>query len=226
MNHIETANKGDNMKLLTQNSKMKKSGDNNIMVFNFGITAVKACPFAGDCKIGCYATQGAYNFSNARLAFDRRYELTKDTELFSKLMIAEINTKLKTATKRNKRLYIIIHDGGDFYSRGYLQTWLGIIIQFPMVTFYAYTKSIVYFKDLIPPANFKVIYSLGGKLDNMIDISIDRHAKVFQTEAELIDAGYINAGDNDLLALTDNKRVGLVYHGTKSYSNTSWDKVA
>lgn len=37
---------------------------------------------------------------------------------------------------------------------------------------------------------------------------------VFETKEEM-PKGYINASDNDLLAITKNKRVGLIYHGQK-----------
>jgi hypothetical protein len=54
-----------------------------------------------------------------------------------------------------------------------------------------------------------------------------RHAKVFDSEESLIEAGYVNASDNDLIApFSDNKKIGLVYHGSKKYTKTGWTEVA
>jgi Gene product 88 len=66
---------------------------------------------------------------------------------------------------------------------------------------------------------------MGGKQDAMINTDTDRHSKVFENETELASMGYIDASHDDMLALTPNVKVGLVYHGTKSYKNTTWNKV-
>lgn len=227
------------MKLLTQNSKIKKSSkDSPYHIFNFGITAVKACPFAGSCKKGCYATMGAYAFGNVKSAFDKRFDITKTPEFVS-LMSAEIETKLKTATKRGKTLLIRIHDSGDFYSRAYVSKWYDIMRAYPQVKFYAYTKSLPYFNiiattaagtdvtmiDPKKPSNFVLIFSQGGKLDHLINIYFHRHARVFETLKDLESAGYADASNNDLVAIGNNPKIGLVYHGNKSYKNTEWNEV-
>ena len=81
------------------------------------------------------------------------------------------------------------------------------------VIFYAYTKSIKFFKGCINiPKNLKIIFSEGSKTDNLINTAKDRHARIFKSKELLSAAGYINASDNDLKAITDNKKVGLVYH--------------
>jgi len=93
--------------------------------------------------------------------------------------------------------------------------------------FYAYTKQVKMFKDIVQdiPANFKLIFSYGGKQDNLINPEIDRHSWVFESTSDLDSKGYIDASQDDMLALTDNPKVGLVYHGNKSYNNTTWSKV-
>ena len=94
--------------------------------------------------------------------------------------------------------------------------------------FYAYTKEVNEFKKLKLmhwiPSNFTLIYSLGGKQDASISMETDRHARVFESEDQLNAAGYINASSDDLLAIGDNKKVGLVYHGNKSFKDTRWAK--
>lgn len=194
---------------LSTNSKLKRDG-----IFSFGIPAYKSttgmltCPAALTCIKGCYARNGTYNFSSVKNAQEKRLELTKDKELF----IAVIDTEL-----RKKKVKILrIHDSGDFYSKAYLDTWLAIIELNPNVRFYAYTKMIPLFKGLKLPANFTVIYSEGGKYDAQIDTANDRHSRVFSSIDALKSENYANTTQNDINAIGDNKRIGLVYHGVKS----------
>ena len=135
---------------------------------------------------------------------EKKYNITKQED-FVNLMNEEI--------KKKKAKYIRIHDSGDFYSIKYLNKWLEIAKQNKDVIFYAYTKSIKFFiNGLKLPKNLKIIFSEGSKTDNLINTTKDRHAKIFDSVADLLNAGYINASDNDLNAITDNKKVGLVYH--------------
>ena len=201
------------MELLTQNSKLKNTSKIiNKRVFNFGITAYKSitgkiiCPFADKCVKYCYAQKGAYSWSNVKPAFEKRYEITKQDN-FIELMNKEI--------KRKKVDFLRVHDSGDFYSNAYIQKWFKIANQNPNVNFYAYTKSIPLFKGLSIPENFDIIFSEGSKVDELINVKTDRHAKIFNSVDELEKAGYINASKNDLNAtkfFTNNHKVGLVYH--------------
>jgi hypothetical protein len=62
------------------------------------------------------------------------------------------------------------------------------------------------------PDNFTLIKSEGGKRDDMIDAANDRHARIFKTEVELLAEGYANASDNDLIAIGNNPKIGLLAH--------------
>jgi len=200
--------------ILTQNDKMRKtSKENNIRLYNFGITAYKShstgkitCPFAKDCIKFCYARKGSFIWTNTKKAYEKRYLLTKEIDLFK--------SKMTDAIQRRKASHIRIHDSGDFYNFAYINIWFQIMRENENVIFYAYTKSKMLFDefDFLPP-NFTVIYSLGSKFDNLIDKSIDRHSKIFESEAELLKEGYINASKNDLIAINKTShKIGLVIH--------------
>ena len=206
------------MNLLTQNAKMKKtSKENNTKIFNFSIPAYKTkagkitCPFAKDCIKYCYAQKGNYKrFPIIQQLMEKKYNITKQDN-FVDLMSTEI--------KKKKAKYIRIHDSGDFYSVKYLNKWIQIAKDNKDVIFYAYTKSIKFFKrtkknnnNWLLPKNLKIIFSEGSKTDNLINTLKDRHARIFKDITTLLNAGYIDASNNDLKAITDNKRVGLVYH--------------
>ena len=200
------------MNLLTQNAKMKKTSlKNNSKIFNFSIPAYKTksgkstCPFAGGCQKYCYAQKGNYTrFPIVQELMEQKYKISKTAD-FIPLMNEEIQKK--------KATHIRIHDSGDFYSPIYLQKWIDIAVQNTNVIFYAYTKSIKFFIDgLLLPKNLKIIFSEGSKIDNLIDVKKHRHARIFKSKELLSAAGYIDASDNDLKAITSNKKVGLVYH--------------
>ena len=200
------------MNLLTQNSKMKKTSlKNNAKIFNFSIPAYKTksgrvtCPFAAACVKYCYAQKGNYTrFPIVQEVQEKKYEISKQNN-FNSLMNAEI--------KKKKATHIRIHDSGDFYSVKYLQKWVQIAEFNPSIIFYAYTKSIKFFVDgLLLPDNMKIIFSEGSKTDELINPKTDRHARIFKNIDLLIAAGYIDASANDLQAITENKKVGLIFH--------------
>lgn len=234
----ETLTKYNVKSVLTQNSKMKKSGNTDLEVYNWGIPAFRAkdgfktCPNAGLCAAGCYARSGAYLFSNVAQAFENRLALSKDKN-FDFVMIDAISKALKKAEKKNKSVLIRIHDSGDFYNLDYTLTWFRIMKAFEKntdkVQFYAYTKQVEMFKgpsiNENLPNNFTLIYSYGGKQDDLINPLLDRHSMVFESTSQLNSQGYIDASENDLLALTDNNRIGLVFHHAKSFKNTKWSEV-
>jgi hypothetical protein len=107
---------------------------------------------------------------------------------------------------------IRIHDSGDFFSREYFEAWLDIANKNKHLLFYAYTKEVAMTKEYTQlPENFILIYSMGGKQDNLINVEVDRHAEVFPTFEELVEAGYTDQEDSDILAaLMPSNKVGIV----------------
>lgn len=200
--------------LITQNSKLKKtSKELNTRVYNFGIPAYKSatgkmtCPFAKDCVKYCYAQKGAYIWSNVQPAFEKRYQLTKLPRIFKRIM--------NSALKRHKVEYLRIHDSGDFYSAQYRDTWFEIMKENPQVRFYAYTKSVSLLIDEELPDNFDVIFSEGGKQDDLWNENEHRHSRIFSDLQSLKSAGYVDASNYDLLAtkwFSENHKVGLIFH--------------
>jgi hypothetical protein len=204
--------------LLTRNAKIKSTGDlHGERLFNFGIPAgfsasgLKTCPLAGSCAKGCYAKQGAYVWSNVQPSYEFRLQATLRPD-FVEVMVSEIKKKRATIVR--------VHDSGDFYSLSYIMAWFSIMTALPNVKFYAYTKMVPLFKRLQKenqiPVNFTLIFSQGGLADHLIDSTTDRHSAVFASEEALHRAGYVNASDDDLVAIGPNPRIGLVYHGVKS----------
>lgn len=202
------------MNLLTQNSKLKETSKKlGLRIFNFSIPAYKSsngevvCKYAKECVKYCYAQKGNYTrFPKIGELMEQRYELSKQS-IFVGLMNIEI--------KKKKANAIRIHDSGDFYSKEYLYKWIQIAKDNPEVNFYAYTKSLPYFKGVTLPNNMDVIFSVGGYRDKDINFGKDRHAQIFNSSEELEKAGYIDASKIDYYATkfhSNNKKVGLIYH--------------
>jgi hypothetical protein len=149
---------------------------------------------------------------------------------FYDIISQAIKVKLKTAIRQGKKLYIRIHDSGDFYSPEYYRKWLNVFMEFmgnDSVHFYAYTKQVKMFNALkaqgLVPHNFTLTYSEGGLFDQLIDVDTDRHSRVFPSLQALVQAGYADAHENDLIACGQSHKIGLVYHGHKS---KAWDTSA
>jgi len=222
------------VRLLTQNSKMRKSSLDGLTVVNWtipafqSVTGLRTCPNAGLCAVGCYARSGTYRFGNVASAHEAKLELTQ-TDEFVPMMILEIESWLRRRSV--SMLKIRIHDSGDFYSLEYFNKWIRIMSYFgtdERVTFYAYSKQVKMIKEYGNlPTSFRVIYSFGGKEDRYIDTDNDFHSMVFESVVELGVAGYSDGTHDDLVAAVgNNKKIGLVYHGQKSYGNTGWGKVS
>lgn len=166
---------------------------------------LNVCPSAGVCAKHCYALKGTFRFKNVRAAHLRNLMMiVDDIEGWEQQMTAEV-TRLKGG-------YVRIHDGGDFFSQEYLEAWLRIMRAAPHIVFYAYTKEIKMFKEIVEPdfpENFKFIYSYGGKYDHLITED-DRRADIFPDNESLENAGYVNQADSDLLAINGPKEVGIV----------------
>lgn len=192
-------------KLLTQNSELKKDGIYNWTLPAFGVKLtngrnMNVCPNAGACAPVCYARSGTYNFSNVKRRHIANLEyILEEPEVWYEQMVAEVS-KPKMAGK-----FVRIHDAGDFFSEDYLNLWLRIARAVPQVTFYCYTKEVSLFKRVVEPncpENFRYLYSMGGKEDHLVDKEKDRHADVFPDDAAILDAGYMNQTESDLMAIT------------------------
>ena len=195
--------------LLSQTDKVRYS--NGPTIHTFGIPAFKAkdgtvtCPYADLCVEDCYARKRRYKWAATVNAQERKLSLTK-YDSFVDLMSMEIEQK--------KVKVLRIHDSGDFYSPSYFKKWMEICRTNTNVQFYAYTKSIPYFRRLkhIVPDNLTSILSFGGKCDHLIDRTKDRHSEIFETQYQLRKNGYANASKNDSLAYSSkNNRIGLTW---------------
>ncbi|MCZ1012057.1 GP88 family protein [Streptomyces lydicus] len=233
--------------LLSQNERMKKQG-----IFSWTLPAwvvrltdeapdgtttvrtVNVCPSAGVCAKACYALgadSGYIRFPAARARHLRNLRMVLDTPLlWREQMAAELRHPRYQPDHAKGRLgHIRIHDAGDFFDDSYTRMWLEIMKGAPRgLTFYAYTKQVSRFRRLVEtnqPANFKFVYSKGGKEDHLIDPVRDRHADVFPTLAELEAAGYSSQAASDVLAIYGPPRVGMTVNRPRKHLTASFGQL-
>lgn len=193
----------ENHRVSWGNSKLKADG-----IASFNIPPVSTCPARDKCEKICYATQGNQWMPSG---YKRRVAAFKSTlaDDFIEIMVSHL---------KSERVKVLrIHDSGDFYSPQYMLKWFEIARQLPNVIFYAYTKQIILMQKLYhkKPENLKLIQSLGGKFDSLIDFT-KPHAKIFTSVNELNDAGYVDTSVSDKPAATLGvDKIGLVIHGVK-----------
>jgi hypothetical protein len=105
-----------------------------------------------------------------------------------KTFVSRITSEL-AKVKKNKQIYVRIHDSGDFYSPTYFAKWLEIARLNPSVRFYAYTKSHSFIRgNFAIPENMDLIFSLGSTKDELINTETERHSKIFQSSEDMENA--------------------------------------
>ena len=145
--------------ILSINSKMAKSSDDNSMTINIGIPALRGlvydidkgvfyiintCPGAGACASFCYARQGSYvMFPDVFVKQTRILNLLMNyPQRFEKLLLRELESvALKNPDRSIKMRW---NDAGDFFSDDYFKIALNITKQLKSegydVDSYAYSK--------------------------------------------------------------------------------------
>ncbi|MEU0924525.1 GP88 family protein [Streptomyces malaysiensis] len=198
--------------LLTQNREMRAIG-----AWNWTLPAwagrlpdgrtYNACPSAGICRHVCYARHGTYTWPivKAKHQANLRFVLD-DLPGWEQAMIAELGGE------KFRGVWVRIHDSGDFFSDAYTRSWLRVARARPAVNFYAYTKEVARFRDLVepdPPDNFLWVFSFGGAQDAALDPERDRVADVFPDEEAIAAAGWHSQEASDLLAVLGPRLVGI-----------------
>lgn len=173
-------------------------------------SGVVTCPYAGACAGPCYAGQGRFNMDSAKQVREINLDaiLNSSPGEFVRMALEDLRSMRGLTHMR-------VHDSGDFFRKSYYKSWIKIAQGIPEITFYAYTKSIPFLSWDDHPKNFRVTQSLGGKRDHQV--SFDQPvARIFESERARRGAGYCDGGKSDIPAIIGAKKIGLVYHGSRS----------
>lgn len=122
--------------IIAQNAKMEKSGNENMLVYNMGIPAlrglvydadektfyvVNTCPGAGSCVKVCYARRGRYVIqSNIFIKQTRVLNLLLNyPDKFKKILKREL--EVVAIKNSNKKIMFRWNDAGDFFTKKYFE---------------------------------------------------------------------------------------------------------
>lgn len=202
--------------LSTGNAKLNKPNGGHYNIIGWGVPAdydvmlmgkrFNTCPGALACKAPCYAKVGFYAMENVKRA--------KMNNLRASVLPGFVDNIVSELKRRRSYNTVRIHDAGDFYSQEYYNKWCDIARALPDRIFYAYTKALHLDLYSNKPENLRIIQSLGGRYDSLVDLSRP-HSRIFATHEARIAAGYIDGNINDIPAIEGETRIGLVYHGQK-----------
>jgi hypothetical protein len=147
------------------------------------------------------------------------YRISKG-DTFVPQMVEEIQALIDKGHKQKKKVYIRLHDSGDWYDKDYVNKWKEIISCFGGVQFYCYTKSHVLLNKLGMGEleNFTIIPSKGGKDDAKIKgpcafvvpvgtTTLPANCEFGDMDDDLHSVDCIKAG----------KSVALMAHGARKY---------
>jgi len=114
-----------------------------------------------------------------------------------------------------------IHVAGDFFNQDYMLAWWLTASENPNTLFYAYTKSLRYWNNIVNEMpildNFVLTASYGGRDDHLIKPMGLRSAKVVFSEAEAEKLGLEIDHDDSHAARPSmrNQDFALLIHGTQ-----------
>jgi len=197
-------------------------------IYSFSLLSGWSCPFASECLLkvtpkqeggytaiaGKDATHSCFS-ARQELAYPSVYAQRKHNfDLLRQFKKAEEMAVLIQKSLPADATIVRVHVGGDFFSKEYMKAWFLVGQNNPQITFYAYTKSIGYWIDLMDmlPTNFKMNASIGGKQDELIHKHNLKSVYVVYSEQEAKEKG-LAIDHDDSLAFTQNKSFALLIHG-------------
>lgn len=121
-----------------------------------------------DAELRCFSAVQEVAFPSVRRHRERNMRL---------LLTAKTKDKMRDLILRSlpqRHLSTLrIHVAGDFFNQAYFDAWMEVAQVHKRVRFYAYTKSIPFWRNYLNrhkvlPENVKLTASLGGKFDDLI----------------------------------------------------------
>lgn len=208
------------------NAKLSSLGG---IVYTFSLPSGHSCPGAKDCLSKAVMREGKYTIQDGKDTKFRCFSATQEVIYKAVREQRQYNWNLLKESKTVKDMFVLIdrsipkeativriHVGGDFYSKDYMNAWCMAANANPKKIFYAYTKSLNFWKilkekDLIPN-NFKLNASKGGKHDDLIKKEGFKYAEVVYSEQEALDKG-LDIDHDDTHAFLKDKSFALLLHG-------------
>lgn len=196
-------------------------------IATFSLPAGHACPFANECysksdrltgrltdgpncRFRCFSATNEARATNVRIARWHNFELlqaAKSVQGMADLIQYSLPFGINI---------VRLHVSGDFFNETYFKAWLNVALNNPEIIFYGYTKSLSYWvkhKAIMPP-NFRLVASIGGKLDKLINRHDLVSAEVVFSTEEARRKG-LEIDHDDSLAIQADRHFALLLHATQ-----------
>jgi hypothetical protein len=121
-----------------------------------------------------------------------------------------------------------IHVAGDFFNQNYFNAWLSVALANPDKLFYAYTKSLPYWVNMIGmiPENFVLTASRGGRKDDMIETYNLRSVKVvFHPSETTLEIDHTDEHAANPESFARNQEFALLIHGVQPKGSAAGNAV-
>jgi hypothetical protein len=191
------------MYLSKGSKKLKGDSENQFIVWS--IPALVTCPYSTQlCRKYCYAkkTERIYKRTRSARAQNLIDSMQDD---FAERMIEAIKEKVQ----ERKKVWVRIHEGGDFYSREYFQAWMSIARALPNIRFMAYTKSIDFIEAETIPNNVTLRFSIWA--DTMLD-DIKKADELGLGTYTAVHKSEIDSTPHDFKCVNDCQKCKVCYH--------------
>jgi hypothetical protein len=216
------------------NAKLKKLEKRlGQKVYTFSLMSGHTCPYAKECKsMAVEGPDGKWHIEDGPDTQFRCFSASQDVLFPGLRNQRQNNTKiLELAAKpagdilagewiinaipKNAEI-VRVHVGGDFKTQAYFDAWCYVARCLPLVTFYAYTKSLPFWVKRIDriPANFHLTASYGGHRDDLIAAHNLRFSKVVKSNYEARKLG-LTVDHDDSHAAGPGPSFALLVHGTQ-----------
>jgi len=171
----------------------------------------------------CYAVSSECAFPSTRRLRWHNFDLL--AKLSPVKLLREIDNSIPVGLK-----VLRVHSSGDYFTDDYFYAWRGVAILHPEIMFFGYTKVLEYvrYSMVNPLPNFKLVYSIGGKYDNLLTDDIPS-VRVVENREIALKLGLPVACDihpaDDYDYIIKGQSFAIIMHGTqpkgkfKGYSN-------
>ena len=209
-------------------------------VYSLDLLSGYSCPFAKEClSKAVVQSDGRRKIKDGKDTEFRCFSASQEVQYTNVFNLRKHNFDLLRYSD-NKDLLLMdsmpkdagivrIHVAGDFFNSEYMWAWWLTASENPSTLFYAYTKSLRYWVDIVNEMpilnNFILTASYGGSNDYMIDEHNLRSTKVVFSEAEAEELGLEIDHDDSHAARPSlrDKDFALLIHGTQPKGSTAAD---
>jgi len=126
------------------------------------LPAITTCLWKTElCEENCYAVKAEIQYPDVLPCRERNLQESKKAT-FVHDMTDILRWNFSRPVFEGKKIWVRIHESGDFYNLEYLRKWINIAKKFPNVKFLAYTKAVQFVAECIGeiPKNLVIRYSI------------------------------------------------------------------